>query len=156
MTDPAPKPRKSAPVYKRHCPECTDLFVTMTKDRLFCTDAHKAAFHNRSSKIGRALVPIAMAWRLARNAKGDSPEARARRAAGNRALNEMVTLLDRACADDREQGRMSKLDYVMQRRRIQGFRFNDESVDWQAQQIEQEKAERAAAKESAQAKESSK
>lgn len=149
MTDPAPKPSKRAPVYKRHCPECSDPFVTMTKDRLFCTDAHKAAFHNRSSKIGRALVPIAMAWRLARNAKGHSPEALARRAAGNRALNEMVTLLDRACADDREQGRMSKLDYVMQRRRIQGFRFNDESVDWQAGQIEAEKAAKAAAKEAA-------
>lgn len=149
MTDPAPKPRKRVPVYKRHCPECSAPFETNTKDRLFCTDAHKAAFHNRSSKIGRALVPIAMAWRLARNAKGDSPEARARRAAGNRALNELVTLLDRACAEDRTEGRMSKLDYVMQRRRIQGFRFHDESVDWQAGQIEAEKAAKAAAKEAA-------
>lgn len=147
------KTRAKRTTFRRNCPECGERFETHAHDRLFCTDAHKAAFHNRSSKIGRALVPIAMAWRLARNAKGDSAEARAKRAAGGRALNELVALLDRACADDREQGRMSKLDYVMRRRVVQGFRYDDESVEWQGRQIEAEKAAKAAAKQ--EAKESS-
>ena len=140
------KTRAKRTTFRRTCPECGERFETHAHDRLFCTDAHKAAFHNRSSKIGRALVPIAMAWRLARNAKGDTADARAKRAAGGRALNELVALLDRACADDRETGRMSKLDYVMRRRLVQGFRFNDENPEWQAKEIERERAEKAAAK----------
>lgn len=143
---PAARRAKKVKSFNRQCGECGEMFVTPVKDKLFCSEAHKAAFHNRSSKVGRALVPIAMAWREARNAKGNSPEARAKRAAGNRAMNEMVALIDRACSEDREARRMRKLEYVMRRAVFQGFRYEQESVSWQAVQIEKENAEAAAAK----------
>lgn len=122
--DPNPRARKGGNrpprLFKRHCPECGERFETPTHDRLFCTDEHKAAFHNRSSKIGRSLVPLAMAWRAARNAKGNSPEARALRKSGARAFTEMCLLLDRAVTDDREEARMPKLDYVRHRHQMEG------------------------------------
>src|SRR6185312_17520833 len=67
-----PKPKKT---FKRRCPETGAEFETTGKDRQFATDQAKADFHNRSSKIGRKLIPVAMAWRMGRNAKGNSAEA---------------------------------------------------------------------------------
>jgi hypothetical protein len=106
--------------YKRTCPECSERFTTDGKDRAFCTDAHKAAFHNRASKIGRGLVPLAQAWRAGRNAKGASPEAVALRKTAMAAFNQMCALLDHANGDDRKEGRQPKLVYVQNRQRKTG------------------------------------
>lgn len=124
------QPPKKLPVFRRTCPECSEKFETNTKDRLFCSNAHKANFHNRSSTIGRTVIPLAMAWRAARNAKGNSPEARALRASGARAFADMCRLLDAASADDREQGRMAKLQYVRRRNQREGTLSSEESVDF--------------------------
>ena len=118
MTDhPTPlKPTSNLAAVRRPvCPECGARFETRTHDKAFCTDAHKAAFHNRSSKVGRVLVPLAMAWREGRNVKGNSPEAKARRASAARAFSEMCRLLDAQSADDRANARSPKLAYVRRR-----------------------------------------
>lgn len=117
--------------FTRICPECGTEFDTSTHDRQFCSDQHKAAFHNRSSKIGRALVPLAQAWREGRNVKGKTPEALAKKASAARALNEMCALLDRACADDRAEDRTRKLDYLRRRWGQEGTLAKEERVSWQ-------------------------
>lgn len=97
------------------CPECGETFECDKADRQFCSDDHKSAFHNRSSKIGRAMVPLAMAWRLGRNAKGKSAKARALRASAARAFAEMCRLIDGANSEDRAIGRPSKLQFIRAR-----------------------------------------
>lgn len=128
MTDAAAKPARKVPTFKRTCPECGVTFTTPTHDRLFCTDAHKAAFHNRSSKIGRSLVPLAMGWRAGRNHKGNSPEAKAMRASAARCFSEMCAILDVAVTDDRVSGRVPKLQYVRGRWSIAGILTRVETV----------------------------
>lgn len=123
MTDhPTPiKPTSNLVAVRRPtCPECGALFETRTRDKAFCTDGHKATFHNRSSKVGRVLVPLAMAWREGRNVKGNSPEAKARRASAARAFSEMCRLLDAQSADDRANARAPKLAYVRRRWAVDG------------------------------------
>lgn len=156
-TAPAPsghnKPPRAKPTFRRTCPECGEGFVTTTKDRLFCTDAHKAAFHNRSSKIGRSLVPLALAWRSGRNVKGKTPEARALRASAARAFSDMCRLLDEAAADDRAAERMTKLDYLRQRNALDGTLQASERAAFHREQDEKAaRREKAAAKAAASAK----
>lgn len=115
-------------VYVRPCPECGQEFETETHDRYFCTAAHREAFHNRSSKIGRVVVPLAMAWRAGRNVKGKSPQARALRASASRALDEFCRALDAAAAEDLAAGRMKKLDYVRRRNASEGALYPRETV----------------------------
>lgn len=112
------KPPRKRATYRRRCPETNTVFTTETHDRLFSDDVAKAAFHNRSSKIGRSLVPLAMAWRAGRNAKGPTAEARALRHTAANAFAAMCRILDEAVAEDRDAGRMPKLDYL--RRRFSG------------------------------------
>ena len=113
----------------RTCPECGQQFRTARHDQEFCTPVHKAAFHNRSSKIGRSLVPMAMAWRAGRNARGNSPEALALKESAARAFAEMCRLIDVAVAEDREAGRTPKLEYVRRRWRLEGTDRREESAD---------------------------
>lgn len=144
MTD-HPVPARKRPTFRRTCSECGSEFTTQTHDRMFCSDAHKAAFHNRSSKIGRAVVPLAMAWRAGRNAKGKSAEARALRASAARAMSEMVRLLDAAVTDDREQGRSPKLEYLRRRWAAEGTLQQAERVSYHREQDEKAVARKAAA-----------
>ncbi len=125
--------------WRRTCPECGETFVTTTHDRQFCTDPHRAAFHNRSSKVGRSIVPLAIAWREGRNVKGKSPEARARRASANRAFDELVRAIDAAARTDREAGRPPKLDYLRNRAAAEGNLYPEERAAFH------EKADKAAA-----------
>lgn len=124
-------PPKPKAIFKRRCPETGVTFETTGKDRQFATDQAKADFHNRSSKIGRKLVPLAMAWRQGRNAKGSSAEARALRCSANGAFAAMCALLDEAVTDDRTSGRMRKLDYVRQRAAMAGDISQGERVAYQ-------------------------
>lgn len=107
------KPPKARKLFTRVCPECCVEHKTPAKDGLFCSPAHKAAFHNRISTIGRGgVVALAQAWRLGRNVKGKTPEADKLRAIAAAAFDQMCRQLDAANTDDREAGRMSKLTYV--------------------------------------------
>jgi ribosomal protein S27AE len=126
MTDAAPA--KKAKTFKRTCPECGVAFATSTHDRMFCSDAHKATFHNRSSKVGRSLVPLAMAWRAGRNHKGNSAEAKAMRASAARAFADMCALLDIEVTADRVEQRMPKLQYVRARWRKEGILRREETA----------------------------
>lgn len=131
----ANQPPKAKRVFKRTCPETGIEFETTGKDRMFATDQDKSNFHNRSSSIGRKLVPLAMAWRAGRNAKGQAPVARARRASAAKAFAEMCRLLDAAAADDRDAGRMPKLEYVRRRDAVAGQIGACETVGYQAKLI---------------------
>ncbi len=98
---PAPYSRYTGQA-KRICPECNQPFATQNRKRLFCSDAHKLAFHNRCAARGKVLIPLAMAWRTKRGGGGTA----------KKALAEMCRLLDRYAAEDREAGRMRAVDYV--------------------------------------------
>lgn len=135
---PPASPAKPKRVFKRRCPETGVTFETTGKDRQFATDQAKADFHNRSSKIGRKLIPVAMAWRMGRNAKGNSPQARALRASAAWAFGQMCKLLDEAITEDRLAGRMTKLDYVRQRAAMAGELGDGERVSFQAKLVERE------------------
>lgn len=139
---PVEAPAKRKRVFKRRCPETGVTFETTGKDRQFATDQAKADFHNRSSKIGRKLVPLAMAWRMGRNAKGNTPQARALRASAAWAFGEMCHVLDQNVTDDRLNARMGKLDYVRQRAAMQGNLGEGERVSYQTKLIEAEAAVR--------------
>lgn len=132
-----PAPKKT---YTRICPETGATFVADHHTRLFSTDAAKVDFHNRSSKIGRSLVPLAMAWRAGRNVKGSSPEAKAKRASAAKAFSAMCAILDEAVSDDRVSGRMAKVDYLRRRDAIAGTLAREETVAWQ--EAEEKRVER--------------
>lgn len=87
---------------QRTCPECGQSFETKSRTKLFCSSAHKLAFHNRCAARGKVIIPLAMAWRGGRGA-GDTAK---------RAFMRMSTLLDGWNAEDRAAGRAPMLDFV--------------------------------------------
>ena len=98
---PAPYSRHFKPV-TRTCAECNQPFEAQNRKKLFCSAAHKLAFHNRCMARGKVLIPLAMAWRTKRGSGGTA----------KKALAEMCRVLDSFAADDREAGRMRMADYV--------------------------------------------
>jgi hypothetical protein len=99
--------------FARACPECAQRFTTTNADQLFCTPAHKAAFHNRNSSRGRGgAVQLLLAWRASRNRKGGS-------ATGSRAFRELCLAADAMIRDDREAGR-DAIAYLEARWRAEG------------------------------------
>jgi hypothetical protein len=150
MTDTAAAPpptlghNRPPATFKRTCPECGEKFAAGRIDRLFCSDEHKASFHNRSSKIGRSLTPLAMAWRAGRNAKGQTPLARALRASAARAFSDMCRVLDVAVTEDRAAGRIPKLDYLRARWSAEGTLTAEERVAYHEKALAKAKADLAA------------
>lgn len=122
----APKPVRT---FRRYCPECGGEFRTPTRDRQFCTDQHKAAFHNRSSKIGRSVVPLAMAWRAGRNIRGNTPEAKAKRASAKRAFSELCRALDMEISRANASGSVPSIDYLRRRWAFEGSLTSAERAD---------------------------
>lgn len=101
----APAPASSA----HRCPECSEPFRRIHPRQLFCSNAHKIAFHNRQTVRGRTLAPLAMAARITRNgSRGDTET-------GKKARSESTFLLDRWAREDREAGRMTMVDYMRER-----------------------------------------
>jgi hypothetical protein len=92
------------------CPECGELFYPRAYQQVFCSTPHKKAFQNRAAVDGRAIIALAKAWRLSRNAKKDSPN----RATGQAAFRQLVTTLDNMLERDRDEGRKPQMafDYV--------------------------------------------
>jgi hypothetical protein len=100
----------------RKCPECLGRVDTSLDWRkMFCTEEHRLAFHNRQLKRGRKLVTLAMAARITRNGTR-----RPFAAAGRVARRRSEHLLDQWWAEDRQEGRMSMDEYLETRNRL-GF-----------------------------------
>jgi hypothetical protein len=133
-----PKPERRKTTYRRRCPETNTVFETTVHDRLFSTDKAKADFHNRSSKVGRSLVPLALAWRAGRNIKGKDAKSRAYRATAASAFNGMCALLDDALREERESGRMTKIDYLRRRTNHEGGLSGPQSIAYQEREIAKE------------------
>lgn len=90
----------------RVCPECGAPLPSAAWRQLFCSPAHKAAFHNRQTVRGRTLTPLVIADRITRGgSRGDV-------ATGRSARNRAQRLMDRWAAEDRDAGRISMVDYV--------------------------------------------
>lgn len=105
----APLARQMA--YKpSHCLECGESFVPNRPQQVFCKPKCKTAFQNRAAVDGRAIIALAKAWRLSRNAKKGSPN----RALGAAAFGQMITTLDNMLERDRSEGRTPQMafDYV--------------------------------------------
>lgn len=132
--------------HKRVCMECAEPFTTDKRPQCFCCEAHKAAFHNRSSKVGRTMVPLAKAWRAGRNAKGKTAKARALRASAARAFAEMCRAIDAAIAEDNAEGRPAALDYLRGRSAVEGTLHVEETIKYQQAQIDRLERELAKAK----------
>jgi hypothetical protein len=99
----------------RRCPECRALVDTSADWRkMFCSEAHRVAFHNRATVRGRKLVPLVMAERITRSGYCRD------KATGILARQRSRQLMDKWAQDDRAAGRMAMDDYVATRERL-GF-----------------------------------
>ena len=97
---------------RHRCPECAQPFKPVHPRQLFCSAAHKTAFHNRWTVRGRALAPVAVAARVTRDgSRGDT-------GIGKQARRESHHLMDRFAREDREAGRMTMVGYMRERWRI--------------------------------------
>lgn len=94
------------------CPECMEPFHRVHPRQLFCSPAHKKAFHNRATARGLTLAPVAIAARATRDGSTGDKDT------GKRARRESRRLMDRWAREDREAGRMSMVDYMAARWRI--------------------------------------
>lgn len=99
---PARKAKHPPLQLNRTCCECGTEFVTSHRGKEFCCEAHRVAFANRCAARGKVLIPLAMGWRNKRGGKG----------IGATAMQEMVRLLDRFAAEDREAGRQNVAHYA--------------------------------------------
>ena len=107
----------SAPNGKRRCPECLGPVDTSADWRkMFCSNEHRTAYHNRQTVRGRKLVPLVMAERITRSGYCRD------KATGILARQKSRQLMDLWNREDREAGRMPADEYVAIRQRLG---FND-------------------------------
>jgi hypothetical protein len=104
----------------RRCPECL-VPVDTSKDwrKLFCSNEHRTAYHNRQTVRGRKLVPLVMAERITRSGWCRDKET------GKLARQKSRQLMDRWNREDREARRMPADEYIAVRERLG---FNDADV----------------------------
>lgn len=57
------------------CQECSRPFEPRRATQTFCCAAHRSAFHNRSMKRGKVLLPLLLTMTSQRRAKAGSVEA---------------------------------------------------------------------------------
>jgi hypothetical protein len=118
MTDPpcnTPPPSLDAPGLGRRCVECLGPVDTSRDERkLFCSDAHRTAFHNRQTVRGRKAMPLVIAERQVRGGDRRYPLA----AVGIAARKRLRKMLAIWLAEDRAAGRMSMAEYVELRQRL--------------------------------------
>lgn len=97
------------------CPECPKSaaeFVPVAYNQLFCSKAHRIAFHNRNVTRGQALTPLAMAARLTRDGSAGD------KATGVYARQESRRLIALYAAEDKKAGRMTMVEYIALRRSL--------------------------------------
>lgn len=98
---------------RRRCPECLAVVDTSKNYRaLFCSDAHRTAYHNRQTVRGRKLVPLVMAERITRSGYCRD------KATGILARQKSRQLMDLWNREDREAGRMPADEYIAVRQRL--------------------------------------
>lgn len=97
----------------RRCPECLEP-VDTSKDwrKMFCSDAHRTAYHNRQTVRGRKLVPLVMAERITRSGWCRDKDT------GKLARQKSRRLMDLWNHEDREAGRMAADEYIAVRQRL--------------------------------------
>jgi hypothetical protein len=100
--------------YRRTCQECGTVFRHWHADANFCTRAHGTAFHNRSAKRGKVLIPILLTWRGKRGS-GDLAKY---------AFAEMCAAADLWNAEDRKAGRPPMYPMI-QRKKGAGWKAVD-------------------------------
>lgn len=101
----------------RRCVECLGPVDTSRDPRkMFCSDAHRTAFHSRQLGRGRKLVPLMIAERIVRG--GDRRYRRA--ATGIAARKRGRALIAQWVAEDKAASRMAMDEYVELRMRL-GF-----------------------------------
>jgi hypothetical protein len=84
---------------EKRCPDCGG---PVGPGKVYCAPACRAAFHNRMSKRGRVILPIALGWRAGRGS-GDIAKA---------AFLEMCAYLDHCNAEDFKAGRPPMVEYL--------------------------------------------
>lgn len=82
--------------------QCFNCPVATPANKLYCSPACRHAFHNRASKRGRVIMPVALGWRMARGS-GDTAKS---------AFAELCAYLDHCNAEDRKAGRPPMVDYL--------------------------------------------
>lgn len=101
----------------RRCPECLgNVDTRLDWRKMFCSEAHRVAFHNRQLKRGRSLVVPAMADRITRGGDRRYPRA----AAGIAGRQRSRRLIAQWIEEDRTAGRMMMDEYFELRSRL-GF-----------------------------------
>jgi len=96
----------------RTCPECGTLFRAAHPRQIFCSPAHKRAWHNRDTVRGARLTTLAMAAHSTRGGTRGDKET------GKRARRDSEQLMRQWDADDRAAGRMRAVEYVALRNRL--------------------------------------
>lgn len=124
------KPKSNQP--DKVCPECGRPVYRKTKKGpvpTFCCPEHKVAFNNRQIVRGRVIISLAMAWRQQRGKKGT----------GSAAYREMIRIVDKFNAEDREAGRPLVTNYVADL--FQDWRSYDERRDWKKERKRRKKSD---------------
>lgn len=103
-------------LYSRICGECGQPFQAQRPHAVFCCQAHNRAYQNRLAVQGRAIAALAKAWQACRNNKGNT-EFR------GVVLNEMCSIINGFCAEDREAGRIDPITYA--KTLVKGGRYID-------------------------------
>lgn len=99
----------------RRCVECLGPVDTSRDERkMFCSNEHRTAFHNRQTVRGRKLVPLVICARKLRG--GDARYGLAH--VGRESRRKAEALIAQWIAEDKAAGRMSMDQYVALRMRL--------------------------------------
>lgn len=110
---PAQKPDSANPVVRgRSCPECGQQFRAVAPRQIFCSAAHKRAWHNRYTVRGFRLAALAIA---AHSTRGGS---RGDKETGRRARRDSEQLMRQWDIEDREAGRLRAVEYAALRYKL--------------------------------------
>jgi hypothetical protein len=110
-----PPPSLEAAGLGRRCVECLGPVDTSRDERkMFCSDAHRTAFHNRQTVRGRKAMPLLIAERITRGGDRRYPRA----AVGIAARKRARALIAQWVAEDKAANRMAMDEYVELRMRL--------------------------------------
>jgi hypothetical protein len=108
-------PREVSPKNpERVCAECGAEFTAKHGRAQFCTTDHQRKFHRRMKDRGRALMPLAIAWRQGKRGSSDL---------SSYSMAQMCALLDQWATEDKTAGRRPEL--VAERKMAQDWKACD-------------------------------
>lgn len=106
---------------KHLCAFCGELFEPRHHRAIYCAPEHQIQARKLRQARGEAVVIALQAWRLARNAKGQSAKAIAARKVGKGAFAEFCSIVDGWNAEDLAAGRMSALKVIPLQKWLEGI-----------------------------------